>query len=346
MVTIIKNKLEFDDVMICPSPSNVNSRKEVDLNSTLVCPHSGTVISGINIIASNMDGVGTFNVGKELNKMNMFTAINKHYDFNDISYFFQSRDGVYPTEHYADRSFYTLGLTNDDFFKFNAVKEYLISPLKLILLDVANGYTDNVLSMVKLLRLENQNSFIMVGNVATPDAVEDLIITGASCVKVGIGSGSVCTTRDVTGIGYPQLSAVMECAEAAHMLGGYVCSDGGCKTPGDVAKAFVAGADFVMLGGMFAGSREGAVKIVTDDHGDKWVSFYGMSSQQAQEMYSDGVPIYGTAEGTEKLVSYKGNISEIANKILGGLRSTCTYIDAPTRESMYDNATFIIKGNH
>jgi GMP reductase len=172
---------------------------------------------------------------------------------------------------------------------------------------------------------------------------EELILNGADIVKVGIGPGSVCTTRIKTGVGYPQLSAIIECADAAHGLGGHIIADGGCTSSGDVAKAFGAGADFVMLGGMLAGHDEGGGELIRDAKTlePKFVKFYGMSSQAANEKHFGGLKDYRASEGREVLIPYKGSVSDTVQDILGGLRSTCTYVGASTLKQLSKCTTFV-----
>ena len=197
---------------------------------------------------------------------------------------------------------------------------------------------------------------IIAGNVVTADQTQELLLNGADIIKVGIGPGSVCTTRLKTGVGYPQLSAVMECADAAHGLDGHIIADGGCTCPGDVAKAFAAGADFVMLGGMLAGHDEGGGEVITksfitdeltDNSGHrvieqrKFVEFYGMSSKTANEKHFEGLKDYRASEGRTVLVTYKGPIQNTIQDILGGVRSACTYVGANRLKQIGKCATFI-----
>jgi GMP reductase len=209
-----------------------------------------------------------------------------------------------------------------------------------ISIDVANGYTESFLEAVARIREENRDAVIMAGTIVTAEMAEALILAGADIVRVGIGSGSVCTTRDLTGVGYPQLSAVIECADAAHGLKGQVCSDGGCSVPGDIAKAFGGGADFVMLGGMLAGHDECGGETVERD-GAKYQLFYGMSSKAAMEKYSGGVAQYRAAEGKEVLVPYRGPVAGTVQEILGGVRSACTYVGARRLRELSKRTTFV-----
>ena len=199
--------------------------------------------------------------------------------------------------------------------------------------------------------------------MVTADQTQELILNGADIVKVGIGPGSVCTTRIKTGVGYPQLSAVIECADAAHGLGGHIIADGGCTCPGDVAKAFAGGADFVMLGGMLAGHDEGGGEIVTKHiatggayktpegtfipyfEEQNFVQFYGMSSKAANDKHFDGLKEYRASEGREVFVPYRGALKGTLQDILGGLRSTCTYAGASRLKHLSKCTTFILVDN-
>ena len=173
---------------------------------------------------------------------------------------------------------------------------------------------------------------------------QELVLSGADIVKVGIGPGSVCTTRIQTGVGYPQLSAVIECADAAHGLGAHVIADGGCTCPGDVAKGFGGGADFVMLGGMLAGHDEGNGKIVKVN-GEKYIEFYGSSSEVANKKHYGGLSNYRSSEGRKVRVKYRGKINDTILNILGGVRSSCTYVGAPSLKQLSKCTTFVRVSN-
>ncbi|HEX9601776.1 MAG TPA: GMP reductase, partial [Mariniflexile sp.] len=264
-------KLGFKDVMIRPKRSTLKSRSEVSLEREFKFLHSPFSWTGIPIMAANMDTVGTFEMAKALSKKQLFTAIHKHYSTTDWNVFASSLpQGI---ENYIAVS---TGVSKQDseklasIFKFNPY-------LKFICIDVANGYSEYFANFVKQTRDQYPDKVIIAGNVVTGEMVEELLLSGADIVKVGIGPGSVCTTRVKTGVGYPQLSAIIECADAAHGLGGQIISDGGCSIPGDIAKAFGAGADFVMLGGMLSGHTESGGEII-EKQGKPYRKFYGMSS--------------------------------------------------------------------
>ena len=341
-------KLDYDDVLIRPKWSSQSSRQDAELKRKFTTLHSKIVWEGIPIVAANMSAVGTFAMAKVLSKFGMPTALHKHYTVDQYSQFTQE------IEH--DRYFYTMGSTDSDFGKLHDVISKCggICP-RMINLDVANGYTKLFHKKLQNLRLFAPTSIIMAGNVATPEMTLRLLESGADIVKIGIGPGSCCTTRIKTGVGYPQLSAIIECADAAHGYGGLICADGGCKVAGDVAKAFGAGADFVMLGGMFAGTDEceGEWEYETIDFSSsppvvminskvkKNFVFFGMASKLAQEKYNGGLADYRSAEGKSVKIPAKGPVEEIVKDILGGLRSTCLMVGAKNLKSLSKCCTFI-----
>ena len=319
-------KLDFKDVLIRPKRSNLSSRKEVVLDRTYEFKHSGQKWTGVPIIASNMDGVGTFAMADALQHHRMFTCLVKSYNTNVNNFL----DCQLNLNHFA----VSTGTSEDDFQRLTVVLTG--TNAQFICIDVANGYSEHFGDFVAKVRKEFPKHTIIAGNVVTADMTQELILRGADIVKVGIGPGSVCTTRIQTGVGYPQLSAIIECADAAHGLGAHIIADGGCVCPGDVAKAFGAGADFVMLGGMFAGHDEGGGEVK-----DGKVTFYGMSSDTAMNKHSGGVAEYRSSEGRTVTVSHRGPVKNTVLDILGGLRSTCTYVGAPSLKQLSKCTTFI-----
>ena len=281
-----------------------------------------------------MDTVGTFEMACVLAEFNLFTAIHKHYSIDEWSAFLANApDGI--ENHIA----VSTGTGDADFKKLTQIKERY-PQLKFICIDVANGYSEHFVGFLKKTRELFPDKVIFAGNVVTGEMVEELLLAGADMVKVGIGPGSVCTTRVKTGVGYPQLSAIIECADAAHGLGGQIISDGGCAIPGDIAKAFGAGADFVMLGGMLAGHDESGGELIEKD-GRKFKQFYGMSSSTAMEKHAGGVADYRASEGKTVEVPYRGTVESTLQDILGGVRSTCTYVGAATLKELTKRTTFI-----
>ena len=327
-------KLGFKDVMIRPKRSTLKSRSEVSLEQNFKFLHSTTNWTGIPIMAANMDTVGTFEMAEVLAGEKLFTAIHKHYSLQEWNAFLEN---VSPD--FYNYIAISTGTGKEDFEKIGQI--IMANPLlKFICIDVANGYSEHFVQFLKQTRKQYPDKVIIAGNVVTGEMVEELLLAGADIVKVGIGPGSVCTTRVKTGVGYPQLSAIIECADAAHGLGGHIISDGGCSTPGDVAKAFGAGSDFVMLGGMLAGHTESGGELI-EINGNKFKQFYGMSSTTAMDKHVGGVAEYRASEGKTVQVPYKGKVISTVLDILGGLRSTCTYVGASRLKELTKRTTFI-----
>ena len=353
-------KLDYSDVLIRPKRSTLRSRKEVDLERRFAFRNYEPAFEhenwedyhyqGVPIMASNMDGVGTTKAAEALAQQGLFTCLVKTYTEEVLVDFFDNGPS-YLTEHVA----VSIGISDADLKHFDAVYDRLHTDLKYVCIDVANGYSERFADFVREFRERYANVVIIAGNVVTGEMTEELILNGADIVKVGIGPGSCCTTRLQTGIGYPQLSAVIECADAAHGLGGQIIADGGCTSPGDVAKAFAAGADFVMLGGMLAGTTEGGGMQKTrffktgevDADGNDMlqektqIEFYGMSSKSANNKHFGGLKDYRSSEGRTVLIDFKGNIKDVVQDILGGLRSACTYAGAEKLKNLPKCATFV-----
>ena len=354
-------KLDYKDVLIRPKRSTLKSRSQVQLERKFTFRHSKHDYEGVPIMASNMDGVGTFAMADKLAEGGIFTCLVKTYSQEEIALYFT--EGIKErTENVA----MSIGTSWEDFNKLSAVVTMVGEALKYVCMDIANGYSDHFAEHVKKVRNAFPSIVIIAGNVVTGEMTEELILNGADIIKVGIGPGSVCTTRIQTGVGYPQLSAVMECADAAHGLGGHIIADGGCTCPGDVAKAFAAGADFVMLGGMLAGHDEGGGEVITKRYktdevkssgflvGDrdvgepkavieekKFVAFYGMSSDAANTKHFGGLKDYRSSEGREVLVPYRGEVARTIQDLLGGIRSTCTYAGAMKLKQLSKCTTFV-----
>ena len=358
-------KLDYKDVLIRHKHSNMKSRSEVSLerktnfrNYQPDFPDNPADYHyrGIPLMASNMDGVGTMRMADKLAEGDIFTCLVKTYSAEYLIEYFNGADldgySIQRTENVA----MSIGTGDSDYNKLLEVKKECEHKLKYVCIDIANGYSDHFAQHVRKVRAEFPDLVIIAGNVVTREMTEELILAGADIIKVGIGPGSVCTTRIQTGVGYPQLSAVIECADAAHGLGGHIIADGGCTTPGDVAKAFAAGADFVMLGGMLAGHDEGGGDIIIKTYASneidlvterpkwekkKFVQFYGMSSESANEKHFGGLKDYRSSEGRTVLVPYKGPVAKTIQDMLGGVRSTCTYVGAKKIKQLPKCATFI-----
>lgn len=327
-------KLGFKDVLFRPKRSTLKSRSQVNLTRDFTFKHSGRQWSGVPVIAANMDSVGSFAMAKALAEHGVMTAIHKHYTVQDWADFVQTANG-----DTLNKVMVSTGTSPQDFQKTQDIMA-LSDDLLFICIDIANGYSEHLVDYVQQVRAAFPDKVISAGNVVTGDMCEELILAGADMVKVGIGPGSVCTTRVKTGVGYPQLSAIIECADAAHGLGGRIIGDGGCVCPGDVAKAFGGGADFVMLGGMLAGHEEAGGELVVKD-GETFMKFYGMSSKSAMEKHSGGVAGYRAAEGKTVLLPFRGSVHGTIQDILGGVRSTCTYVGAAELRELTKRTTFI-----
>jgi len=327
-------KLDFKDVLIRPKRSTLASRKEVDIGREFTFRWSGKTYKGVPVIAANMDGVGTMDMARAFAKIGqgMTVALHKHYKLDALLDFYKKEGG--------GNVWYSIGVSDADVEKLDAFLKKHPKSIDKLCIDVANGYAQPFTDFVKKMREKLPDVTIMAGNVVTGEMVEELILSGADMVKVGIGPGSVCTTRRMTGVGYPQLSAVIECADAAHGLKGLVCSDGGCTVPGDIAKAFGAGADFVMLGGMLAGHDQCEGEFIVEG-GCKYAVFYGMSSSTAMEKHAGGVAEYRASEGKTVRVKHRGDVAVTAQDILGGLRSACTYVGAVTLKELSKRTTFV-----
>ena len=358
-------KLDFDDVLIRPKRSILNSRAELNLARNFNFKYSPRELLCIPVMVANMDTVGTFDMAKSLSKHQAIICLHKHYKVNEYVAFYTD-----PSIINKNLSFYSVGTGHKDIEKLNEVFSQIKKfnfPLPNICIDVANGYSEKFVKTVASIRKLYEEVVIMAGNIVTQEMTEELLIHGkVDIVKVGIGSGSVCSTRLKTGVGYPQLSAVMECADAAHGLGGHICSDGGCKVIGDIAKAIGGGSDFVMLGSMFAGvdECEGEWEYEYMNENGFWeklkkdqtpidsrrlrksnLTFYGMSSKNAMDKHHNGVAKYRTEEGKCVTIPYKGKAEEIIQDIYGGLRSACTYIGADKIKDFGKKKTFIQVNN-
>lgn len=360
-------RLDYKDVLIRPKRSTLSSRRQVELNRSFSFrnykpnfPNScavGLHYRGIPVMAANMDGVGTFSMADALSALGIFTCLVKTYNAEELIEFYHA-DGLNRTDYVA----MSIGTSEADFEKLCAVYDAVQDNLKYVCMDIANGYSEHFAEHVRKVRKAFPELVIIAGNVVTGEMTEELILAGADIVKVGIGPGGMCTTRLQTGVGYPQLSAVIECADAAHGLGGHIIADGGCTTPGDVAKAFAAGADFVMLGSMLAGHNEGGGEVISKWYetgelipvNDKkvtefipkreqkhFVQFYGMSSKSANDKHFGGLKDYRSSEGRTALVPYRGSVENTVQEILGGLRSSCTYAGAQELKHLSKCTTFV-----
>ena len=326
-------KLDFKDVLLRPKRSTLRSRSQVDMTRHIKFRNSGQTYVGVPLMAANMDTTGTFEMAKAFLQHDTFVCIHKHYTVDEwVAFAKENPDCI---KNVAVSS----GTSDADFEKIRQILEQ-IEEIRFICLDIANGYSEHFVAYVRKVRAAFPKHTILAGNVVTGEMVEELLLSGADVIKVGIGPGSVCTTRKKTGVGYPQISAVIECADAAHGLGGHIISDGGCTCPGDVAKAFGAGADFVMIGGLFAGHDQSGGELITRN-GKQMKLFYGMSSVTAMNKHAGGVANYRASEGKTVEVPYRGDVSSTVMDILGGVRSTCTYVGAAKIKELSRRTTFI-----
>lgn len=335
-------KLDFNDVLLRPKRSTLSSRSDVSVVREFTFKHSGRSWSGVPIMSSNMDTVSSVEMFKSLARNQMLTCFHKYININDIIQVCKSNENQYYTSDYFILS---TGITDNDFENLSKNVALLSEngiELKFVCIDVANGYMFKLIDFCKRIRELLPNVTLIAGNVVSREITEELVINGKiDIIKVGIGSGAVCTTRLQTGVGMPQLSAVMECADAAHGLNAAIVSDGGICHPGDLGKAFGGGADFVMLGSMLAGHTECPGDLITDSDGSQYKLFYGMSSDTAMNKYHGGVASYRSSEGKTVRVLYKGNVQDTINNMLGGVRSTCTYIGASRIKDINKCATFV-----
>jgi GMP reductase len=327
-------KLDFRDVLIVPRVSFIESRKLVNLSTSYKFKHSGNIWSGIPIISSNMDSVTDLNTYKIISQRGYMSCFPKY--FNKIW-----KDNGIPEELFnTDNYMLSCGINKDDVNTIIDLMKKLSSqgtPLKYLCIDVANGYLHKLVSVCAYFRTKFPKLTIIAGNVVTPELVDKLIINGVDVVKIGIGSGQVCLTRQQTGVGYPQLSAIMECVDAAKSLNAHIISDGGVTVPGDICKAYSAGADFVMLGSMLAAHDESPGDVI---NGHKIV--YGMSSSVANNKHNGGLSDYRSSEGRVTNLPIKGPLMKTIIDIEGGIRSCCTYLNANEISLMYKNSKFIL----
>jgi len=325
-------KLDFSDVLLLPKRSRYSSRSQVSLERTLKFKYSPLSWTGVPIMVSNMDTTGTIEMAMALQGHKMITCLHKYY----------SADTILGAGALLDKNYYAVstGIGAADLVRLADIM-LRVDPM-FICIDVANGYMENFIEKCAAIRELYPTKVIIAGNVCTSEGVLELVVHGkVDIVKVGIGSGSCCTTRKQTGIGMPQLSAIVECADTAHGNDAHIISDGGLQVIGDFAKAYGAGADFVMSGSMFAGHRESGGELVTEEGGVQYKVFYGMSSATAMTKYSRGVASYRSSEGKTVRVRFRGDVENTALDIQGGIRSAMTYLGAKKIKDIAKCATFV-----
>ena len=342
----ITPKLDFNNVLIKPQRTTISSRNEVCLERIFTFQNSSSSWKGVPIMAANMDTTGTFEVLKILSKFKILTCLNKFYNLKDFKSFIK---GFKLNEEIGDILKYTVvstGISEKNYINLCEIMDN-IPFLKWICIDVANGYMYKMVEFCKKIRKRYPKAIIIAGNVASGEMTQELIINGGvDIVKVGIGPGSACLTRMKTGVGVPQLSAIIDCADSAHGCGGFIVGDGGITCPGDMAKAFGGGADFVMCGGIFSGHDENPGEIIEEKDSSnkikKYKLFYGMSSELAMKKHYGSMANYRSSEGRVIKVPYRGSLEETVNDYLGGLRSTCAYVNAKKIKHLPKCTTFIL----
>jgi GMP reductase len=327
-------QLDFKDVLIRPKRTTLTSRSQVNLERTLKFPHSSQIWSGVPIIAANMDTTGTIEVYDVLSKYKMITCLHKYHNLKD----FQNKWKTEP----MDPNYFMIS-TGIDESKFSNLCDIIqFTGCKWLCVDIANGYMEKLVKFCQKCRASFQDIILVAGNVASREMVEELIINGGvDVVKCGIGPGSACLTRMKTGVGVPQLSAIIDCADAAHGLNGNIIGDGGITCPGDMSKAFGGGADLVMCGGIFAGHDQNPGELILENK-KRFKLFYGMSSDHAQKKHYGKMNSYRSSEGRVIRIKYKGDLDNTVLDYLGGLRSTCTYINSKCIKNMPKCTTFLL----
>lgn len=346
-------QLDYCDVLLRPKRSALASRSEVEVEREYTFKWCPRTLKATGIVAANMATTGTFELAREMQKQHLMSALHKHYPADELVDFLKANAQEFGSN---DLLFVSSGVSDADFEKLCTVLDSEL--IQNVCVDVANGYSPYLINYVRKVRAAYPKVLLMAGNVVTGDMCEDLLLNGADIVKVGIGPGSVCTTRKLTGVGRPQFSTVIECADAAHGVGGMICADGGCTVPGDVCKSFCAGADFVMLGGMLAGHTEsagdmctkafqtGEVNLIDDKtcalkiEEKQYKKFYGMSSEYAQQKHYGGMKKYRASEGKVVEIPFRGPVEPTLLALLGGIRSCMTYIGAKRLKDMPKCATF------
>lgn len=322
-------KLDFSDVLILPKRSEYSSRSEVSLERTFKFKYSPHTWTGVPIIVSNMDTTGTIEMAIEMQKHKVLTCLHKYYTVDDL------KDTMIDMRYCA----ISTGIGEKDLENLDKIVK-LLKPY-FICIDVANGYMSKFIDTCRQIREKYPDVILIAGNVCTQQGVLELVVEGkVDIVKVGIGSGSCCTTRKQTGIGMPQLSAIIDCADTAHGLDAHIISDGGLQVIGDFSKAYGAGADFVMSGSMFAGHEQSGGELI-EENGKKYKIFYGMSSDTAMNKYSGGIANYRTSEGKTVKIEYRGCVKNTILNIQGGIRSTMTYIGAKKIKDIPKCTTFV-----
>ena len=332
-------KLDYSDVLLRPKRSTLSSRKEVILEREFKFYHSPKKWNGVPIMTANMASCGTFEMAKVLSKYKIITTFHKYYSIEDYREFFKEFNN-------PDYICYTLGIRDKDIEQLKEmIKTKLIENFSFVCIDVPNGYLQRFIQVIREVREMCPEHIIIAGNVVSNEMTEEIILNGADIVKVGIGGGAACTTRRMTGVGYPQLSAVIECSDAAHGISngngvGLIIADSGTVYPSCIAKAYCGGADFVMSGAQFSGFEESGGETI-EKNGKKYKEYYGSSSNKALKVNYGTKEAHRASEGRYTLIPYKGSIHSFLQDLFGSLRSTGTYIGARKLKEFSKRATFI-----
>ena len=332
-------KLDYSDVLLRPKRSTMTSRKDVDIERTFKFYHAKKKWTGVPVMAANMMTCGTFEMAEVLAQYKMITTLHKYYSIEDYKKFFK-------TFKHPSTIAYTLGTRDKDVEQLKVmIKEKLLDNFDFVCIDVPNGYMQVFTDFVAKVRKLCPEHIIIAGNVVSREMTEDIILSGADIVKVGIGPGSACTTRRMTGVGMPQLSAVIECADAAHGIAndqgvGHIIADGGLVFPGDASKAFCGGADFIMSGQFFSGFEESAGDTI-EHEGRKYKEYIGSSSNKAMEKYYGKKESHRASEGRDTLIPHKGSVHDFIQDLFGSIRSSGTYIGARSLKEFNRRATFV-----
>ncbi|MEC8339668.1 MAG: GMP reductase [Nanoarchaeota archaeon] len=332
-------KLDYQDVLLKPKRSTLISRKDVELEREFTFYHSPKKWRGVPIMTANMATCGTFELAKLLSEYKLITILHKYYSIEQYEKFFKTYDN-------PDYIGFSIGMRDKDLELLDTIIEKnLINNFSFICIDVPNGYLEKFSQTIRDVRKKCPEHIIIAGNVVSNEMTEELILNGADIVKVGIGPGSACTTRRMTGVGYPQLSAVIECADAAHGISnaqgcGLIIADGGQVHPSCVAKAFCGGADFNMFGSMFSGFEESGGETI-EKNGKKYKEYFGSSSNKAMIDFYGKKDSHRASEGRYTLRPHKGSIRDFIQDLFGALRSTGTYIGAKKIKEFTKRATFV-----
>lgn len=325
--TEIKNRgrgLTFDDVLLTPCKSEVKSRRDPSLRTQITKRHA----FDIPIVSANMDTVTETEMALAMHRLGGLGILHRFAPPpTQVGFVETLKDAGVPVIAAS------IGVNEED---RERARQLLRAGVAILTIDIAHGHSAAMLDTMKALKDLSPDVELIVGNVATPEAAEELIEHGAGAIKVGIGPGSMCTTRIITGCGVPQLTAIAQCAEVGHRHQVPIIADGGLRTSGDIVKALAAGASSVMLGSMLSGTLETPGEI---KNGKK--QYRGMASKAAQVSWRGGVPEGMAPEGESHQVSIKGHVRDVILEITGGIRSGMSYLNATSLPEIARHARFM-----